>query len=925
MLRTRSFHWPAAALAAALLITLATPGPSFAVDLPGRPSGKADAKPKGKGKDAPAEATPDKPYGDWKKVTKDAEAMKGLFTLYRKRENLYLEIQPSQLGMPVLGVLSLGSGIGSNFILGGMPMWIYTGREDRLIEFQREGDFVLVVEKNMRFLPSKDEGFEKARQLSYGNSVLAKLKIESVHDSSKALLVDFAPFVVSDVSDMGEGLRNAINKPVRFEKDRSALSTIKVFPENLEIDALLTYAPNDRSNLNLPTVSDERYIPITMHYSFSKLPDVPMTPRIADERVGYFVNAYKDFSNDRAENFWVRYVNRWRLEKKDPGAALSEPVKPIVYYIDHTVPKKYRQYVREGIERWQKAYEAAGFKNAIIAKDAPDDPNWDPEDVRYSTVRWISSSEPSFGAIGPSRVDPRTGEILDADILFEASIVQARLNAFRRLADAKTLEQYVTPWLADPPPVARPERLCALGMGIQDGLGLATAGAMLEGKLTPEVEEKLVGEMLIHVVLHEVGHTLGLAHNFRSSTATPWDQLHNRDWTAKNGLQASVMDYATPNVAMDGGPQGEYYGIHAGTYDEWAIRFGYAPSGTNDVAADAAFARRIADESAKPGHEFSDDTDTYPADALDPRTNIWDLGNDPMKFAKERAAYVTRLLHTPDFEKKLVGQDGTFPMLRRAVDGMLGQYAQALGIAVKQVGGQYHHRDRPGQPGQRAPLQPIPAAQQRDALDFLSTRGFAVDAFAMPPDLLNRLGPERWAHWGNPNGFGPAGLRLDYDFNERVLTIQNALLNGLTQPRLLARLREAENRSADAFRMSELFDRLTRATWGEVGGGNAAAMKALDGPGTRRELQRAYVDRMATLLVGPPAPGAPDDARALARLQLQRIDARAARVLAGEAPIGDYTRAHLLESRARIKRALDAGRDVQDRPAGGPGQGFGTP
>ncbi|MEO5618931.1 MAG: zinc-dependent metalloprotease [Candidatus Eisenbacteria bacterium] len=924
MLRTRWFDWPAAALAAALLCSLALPEPGYAVDLPGRPSGKSDAKPKGKGKgDAAADADKDKPYGEWKKVTKDTEVMKGLFTFHKKRENLYLELQPAQLGVPVLGVLSLGSGIGSNFVLGGMPMWIYTGREDRLIEFQREGDFVLVLEKNMRFLPSADEGFEKARHLSYGNSVLAKLKIESVHDSSKALLVDFAPFVVSDVSDMGEGLRNAINKPVRFEKDRSALSTVKVFPENVEIEALLTYVPNDRTNLNLPTVSDERFIPITMHYSFSKLPEIPMTPRIADERVGYFVNAYKDFSNDRAENFWVRYVNRWRLEKKDPTAAMSEPVKPIVFYIDHTIPKRYRGYVKEGVERWQKAYEAAGFKNAIIAKDAPADPDWDPEDVRYSTIRWITSSEPSFGAIGPSRTDPRTGEILDADILFEASIVQARLNAFRRVNDPQTLAEYATPWLTRFPPVARPERLCALSMGMQDGMGLLSVGHLLEGGLTPELEEKFVGEMLVHVVLHEVGHTLGLAHNFRSSTATPWASLHDRAWTNQHGLTASVMDYATPNIATNGGAQGEYYGVTAGTYDLWAIRYGYAPSGTTNLDADYAFARRIADESAQAGHEFSDDTDTYPADALDPRTNIWDLGNDPMRFAKDRAAYVSRLWKNPEFEKKLVGKDGTYPQLRRAVDGLLGQYAIALGMAVKQVGGQYHHRDRPGQPAQRFPLQPVPAAGQRDALDFIATRGFAVGAFDLPSGLLNRLGPDRWSHWGNPSGFGPQGLRLDYDLNDRVLAIQTALVNGLTQPRLLARLREAETRSADAFRMSELFDRLTRATWGDVGG-TAAAMKALEGPHTRRELQRAYVDRMAVMLVSPPA-GIPDDARALARLQLQRVDARAARVLGGEAPIGDYTRSHLLESRARIKRALDAGRDVQDRPAGGPGGPFGTP
>ena len=232
-----------------------------------------------------------------------------------------------------------------------------------------------------------------------------------------------------------------------------------------------------------------------------------MMPRLADDRTGYFVNAYKDFSLDMKENYWQRYINRWRLEKKDPSAALSEPIKPIVYYIDRTIPEQYRPYIKKGIEKWQKAYEAAGFKNAIIAKDAPDDPNWDPEDVRYSTIRWIVSSEPSFGAIGPSRTDPRTGEILDADILFEASIVQRRLALFRTMNDPQTLAQYATPWAMEPPAgIRRDPRICQLQSGMMDGMGLAYVGQLIDGSIPPgsPLEEKFIGEMLTHVTMHEV-------------------------------------------------------------------------------------------------------------------------------------------------------------------------------------------------------------------------------------------------------------------------------------------------------------------------------------------------------------------------------------------------------------------------------------
>jgi hypothetical protein len=809
----------------------------------------ASAKPKAPKGGAPAagaDAGEKPPFQDWKKVLKDAETKPGFLTLHKKRETLYLEIKEDQLGKPFLGIFSFARGIGSNFLLGGLPL------NDRLLEFERVGDRVLVLEKNSRFVSNGDGAFDKARDLSYGHSVLASLKIESVHDSSKALLVDFTPFVVSDLTDLSEAMRFAINKSVRFDKDRSALGSTKNFPENTEVEALLTYSPNDRQNYGLPTVSDDRYIPITVHYSFSKLPENPMMPRLADERTGYFLTAVKDFTRDTEDHYWRRFINRWRLEKKDPNAALSEPVKPIVFYIDHTIPAKYRPYIKEGIENWNKAFEAAGFKNAILAKDPPaDDPDWDPEDVRYSTIRWIVSSEPSFGAIGPSRVDPRTGEILDADILFEGSIVQRRLQVFRRISPDAVAEG-IQPEMKAWPSFLDPRFRCDAPLGIAQGAQLAHVGMLANGSIPPgaPLPEKFVGEMLIHVTLHEVGHTLGLTHNFRSSTSTPWDKLHDREWTNANGLTSSVMDYATPNISYEPSKQGEYYGVTAGNADLWMIRYGYAPSGAADVDADHAFARKIADESTKPGHEYSNDADTYPAEALDPRTNIWDLGDDPLRFGRERAAWVAGLWKDPKLEERILGTSGSYSTLRGTMDDLLGQYGIALGMGIKYIGGQYHQRVVRGQNVE--PLTPVPAAKQREAFEFIAQRGFGPDAFKLAPTLLNRLAPDRWNHWGMPNAWGQGGARVDYDLTEKTLAIQTALVNALTAPKLLARLREGESRTAEPFRMGELFDRMTRTLWGEVGGESTAGLKALDAPGTRREVQRVYVDRLATLVVAPP-------------------------------------------------------------------------
>lgn len=877
----------------------------------------ADA-PKGKGGPPAAMGAPEKPFQEWSKVTKDAEKVPGFFTLWKKRDNLYLELRKEQMEKPFLSIVSFARGIGSNFLLGGLPL------DDRMLRFERSGDRVLLMEVNTRFVTPAGTPIDAARELSIGNSVIASFKVESEHDTTKAVLVDLASLVVSDFTDLGARLQGGLgNVSVRFDKERSALGQVKSFPDNTEIEALLTYSPNDRSRMNVESVPDNRYVPVTVHYSFSRLPEQPMVPRFADNRVGYFLTAMKDFSRDTHESFWLRYVNRWRLEKKDPSAAISEPVKPIVYYIDRTVPEKFRPWVKEGVEKWQKAYEAAGFRNAILAKDPPtDDPSWDPEDVRWSTIRWITSSEPSFGAIGPSRVDPRTGEILDADILFEASMFQSYANAYRRYAGPEALANTILPEsrLQSLPAGMSLDQMCLMGDALAEGGALQHLAMLSNGLLPPgaPIPDEYLKPAVVWAVMHEVGHTLGLRHNFRSSTSTPFEHLHDTAWTREHGLYSSVMEYPTPNIDHTRTKQGEWWTDGAGTYDLWAIRFAYTPSGATTPEADLAFSRKIADESLQPGHEYSTDEDTYPADAPDPRSNIYDLGSDPLRYAKERTAFIAALWRDPKFEQRVVGGTGDLTALRRAMDTALQQYGIAAGMAVKYLGGSWVTRVERGQPLERDPVVPIPAATQREALDFLGERVFAADAFAAPSGALQRAAPSRWSHWGT--GMSLFAARNDYDWSDRAFAVQRVMVNALTAPALLSRMAESESRPGEPLRMREYMDRLTTTLWGEVGGGPAQAAKfrALEGPNTRRLVQRAYVDRLASMLVSPP-PGAPDDAVALARLQLQRVDARCARVLAAGVAMGDYTRAHLLETRARVKRAMEAASEAgaaAPRPGG---------
>jgi hypothetical protein len=906
----------------AVLLLIAMTSTASAADKPDKPKKGKPGASGGHAAGAAAAGASDKPFAEWSKLTKDAERQPGFFTLWKKRDNLYLEVTQDQLDQPFLYVVSVARGIGSNFVLGGLPL------DDRLLQFERHGDRIMLVQVNTQFTSPKETPIDKARILSIANSIVQSFKIESEQDSTKAVLIDLGALLLSDVTDLSEGLKGGFgNVAVRFDKERSLLGSLKTFPNNTEIEVTLTYSPLDRSRLSLEAVPDNRYIPVGVHYSFTRLPATPMAVRWADNRVGYFLDATKDFGRDEKENFWLRNIHRWRLEKKDPSAALSEPVQPIVYYVDSTVPDKFRPWVKEGIEKWQKAFERAGFKNAILAKDPPkDDPDWDPEDVRYSTIRWITSHEPSFGAIGPSRVDPRTGEIVDSDILFEASMFQNYANAYRRYAGPEAIAESALPEYAleGLPPGMKLDQLCMAGDALSSAGALQHIALLMDGSLEPgsPVPDAFLKTAVEWAVMHEVGHALGLRHNFRSSTSTPYDQLQDAAFTGTHGLYSSVMEYPSPNVDYSHKQQGDWYTTTAGSYDTWAIRYGYTPSGAGSPDADYAFARKIADESLQPGHEYSTDEDTYPADAPDPRSNIYDLGSDPLRFAQDRTAYIAKTWRSEGFEERVVGKSGDLTALRRAMDTLLQQYAIAAGMAVKFVGGSYMSRVERGQPGERDPVDPVPAAKQREAVDLLAQRVWAADAMAAPGKLLERMAPNRWSHWGMGAGGTFAG-RQDYAWNDRVLAVQTVLLNGATAPALMARLREQETRASDAYRLAEHFDKLTRAIWGEVGGANPATIRSLEGPHTRRELQRAFVDRMANLVADPP-PGAPDDARALARLTLTRVDARCGRALASEKPLGDNTRAHLLETRARIKRALEAGRDTDAALPVRPGGPFGT-
>ena len=855
----------------------------------------AAATPAARPAGAPAQEAPRPaagPFKPWAEVTKDATRRQGWLDTYEKGDALYLAVPKDRLGKDFLISYQISQGIGAAGLFGGTMLNIFEGS---VVAMERHGDRVFLVRRPSRFTAPEGSPTAQAVNLTFGSSVLASAKIESINADS-ALLVNAYDWFVSDLSGVGERVRFAAAQPgqqspppVPVEASRSYLESVKAFPSNVNVRARLTFRPSSPVN-SVNSLPDARTIPVSVAYTLAPLPETPMTPRDADDRVGYFLTARKDFST-YDDGFFRRYVNRWRLEPgRQVEGGLWEPKQPIVYYLDPNIPVEYRPYIKAGVEAWSQAYEAAGWKNAIRAEMLPE--GADPEDLRYHTIRWNVSDQPGYGAIGPSIVDPRTGEILDADILIEASMIAGYRREFRTLVTpAAALED-------------------ALGMGVQaDGRGeqallgaeLGAQGALLRtmlvagGVINPRdaVPLEYVGAAMKWVTMHEVGHTLGLRHNFRASSDTPLDRLADRAWTQQNGVFSSVMDYPTVNLPERGRPMGYAYNPDLGSYDRWAISYGYT--------ADAARAARLARDAALPGHAFGTDEDSGGPSALDPTVNVYDLGQDPLAWARGRAELVRSTL--PQLPRYVLSDNDRYGDLTDAFNLMMTQYARSLAVGVKYIGGQYVNRDRVGDPSGRMPFVAVPPAKQREALAFLNEYGFGEHAFAVPQTVLAGMGSNRWAHWGNNNTYGPDG-RIDYPYTSLVLGVQRGLLNQLTAASTFSKIRDAELRygAANTVGTTELLGSLTRSVWSEIYAGRSVGTM-------RRELQRAYVDRLTEMVARRPE-GLPGDARAAARAALVDLRGRIATTLAGGG-VDAITRAHLTESRARIDRALEAGLDVE--------------
>jgi hypothetical protein len=875
-------------------------------------------------------------FADFNRLVKGAKEYDGLYKLHLKDDHLYAEIQQHQFGRAMLCPIAIARGMG----MGGYTL---NFDEQWVLFFKRIGDKVHLVRRNVHF-QAKGGPIAKAVETTYTDSVLLALPIKALNMQRNSVVIDLNDIFMHDFAQLNIGF---------FDSSRSTWHKVKAFPRNLELEVAATYSGRGRGGRD--SVIDGRGNTIVIHYGLSLLPDEGYQPRLADDRVGHFLSVVKDFNSDNRDSSFMRYVNRWRLERADNDPKnkdkLSPPKKKIIFWIEKSVPDEYRAYVREGILEWNKAFEKIGFRDAIEVRQQENE-DFDPEDINYNTFRWITTDR-GF-AMGPSRVNPLTGEILDADIIFDASMVRfykqehqifktdgtalepaSPIQAMRRgwgLPDPRNMLQMGDGWdeprqaqLMDPRSRLQAIRqgVCQCGAHMSFELSLANMALAERGLLKPgeKVPEDLIGQAIKEVTMHEVGHTLGLRHNFKASTMLKNDQLHDTSITRKVGLVGSVMDYAPVNLAPKGVKQGDYFTTTIGPYDYWAIEYAYKPlSGGTESEQDDL--KKIATKCAGPGMDYATDEDLF--SGSDPLVNVWDLGSDPMKFAQDRMLLAEELMK--DLSKRVVDKGDGYQRVRAAFSMLLAQYGNAAFLVSNHVGGEHMHRDHAGDPNGRDPFVPVNSAKQREALKFLQEHILTDKTFQFSPQLLRRLAADRWMHWGNEHAiFGG----VEFPIHERVLNIQRVVLNQMFDADVLCRLQNSRlkvDKTDQPLSMAEVFRAVTDAVWSDVPTVNdPKAVPA--GSIIRRNLQREHLKNLTDLVLGQKSGGGgfiiffgggggrvPPDARSLARLHLRDVQKRITRVLGDEqaAKLDDTARAHLEECQERIAKVLSASMQVNE-------------
>ena len=690
----------------------------------------------------------------------------GVFNLYQdeKTGKHLMVINESQLDTPFVyfahtvdGVTDAGHFRGSY-------------RETKLIEFRKYFDRIDIISKTPRYKFDENSAISKASNANISEAVLASIKIEKEEDGKIAfnvnkLFLSEALHKVSPTINPADKNAKKRFKVGKLDSKKSRIIKQRPYPNNLDVvvDYVFTNAsPTVRGS---GAVSDPRSVSVKVQHSFVALPQNNYQPRLDDARIGYFTNQFDQMTSTD----WTPYedvIKRWDLQKKDPSAALSEPVKPITWWIENTTPIEWRDTIKDAVLAWNSSFEKAGFKNALEVKIQPDDADWDAGDINYNVLRWTSSPKPPFGGYGPALANPLTGEILGSDIMLEFVFMKNRW-----IYD--TL--YTQGAMSHGNNTHTGELNCSLGHEIQQNLMLAkglAAGDSIE-------ENEMIRQGLTQLILHEVGHTLGLNHNMKSSIL--WDEKEVHDKSKTQGIvTGSVMDYAPANIAPIGMQQGDIFQTKPGPYDDWAINYGYSAA-LADASAEQARLNKILARSSEHALAFGNDADDMraPGRHIDPRVMIGDLSSNPAAYGADRMALINKLF--TELKDKATVEGDSYQQLVTSANSLFGQYRSQAGIVSRQIGGVYVERAVVGDANADKPFTPVPLEKQTQAMEILAEYVFAPDVLQSMQPLYNFMQQQR-------RGFNHYGKNEDPKPHKMILGMQKSVLAQLLHPAVLLRI-----------------------------------------------------------------------------------------------------------------------------------------
>ena len=603
-----------------------------------------------------------------------------------------------------------------------------------ILEFRKFKKDIGLYKKNTRFIYDQASKISQSKLRNIQEAFIGRFKVEVHEEETSNYLIKVNSLFLSEMltaisPNIPPEYMEYVDLNVgKIDKSKTFVDKIKNYTKNTTIDVVYGFFNPKPKNSPVDAVADKRYTFGKVRHLFVEMPDDNFEPRIADQRVGYFSEKVTDLSS---YNYFpvVDLINKWRLIKKNPNAEISEPINPIIYWVENSTPEEIRPFVIEGIEAWNDAFEKAGFKNAVIAKIQPDDADWDAGDIQYNVVRWSSSPDPQFSGYGPSIANPKTGELIAADIVQEFNAIKYGYR-LRKIWGYDEENDPLRQWIAS-------------------------------------------------LTMHEVGHTLGLRHNFKASWLYDANDIHDKSITGKAHI-SSVMDYDPINIAPKGVKQGNFFPHGAGFYDIWAIQFGYTPNLTESTR------ESLLSKSSQPEYKYGTDGDAMgsPGYGIDPRAKRYDMSSDPIEYSKQRLAILdSKILELPE----IFGDDGsTYTELRATFGSFLRERGRFFEGVSRLIGGVYSNRIVNGQQGKLTPYEAVAYEDQKRAMELITSELLSNDAFIFDPELLKLLQPEKRPAY-NPN----EDANDDPKLHDTVLGMQENILRHILSPSVMLRLSDS--------------------------------------------------------------------------------------------------------------------------------------